>query len=234
MPFVPFADPRDTFAPPDTPAGAVVSSALLLDDPDEWALFSRPLDAAPDTEADAGAPGRWESQLLVRGMYCAACALAVEQALLAVPGVITANVSAASGRASVTWSAAATRPSRWVSAPLAAGYSLVPASDGFDEASGRQDARLALWRWLVAGFCMMQIMMYAAPGYFSAPGDITPDIERLLRWASWVISLPLVLFSCGPFFQQRVARSGGPAHQHGFARGSRHWRDLCREHSGHV
>ena len=200
MPFVPFADPRDTFAPPDTPADAVVSSALLLDDPDEWALFSRPLDAAPDTEADAGAPGRWESQLLVRGMYCAACALAVEQALLAVPGVITANVSAASGRASVTWSAAATRPSRWLSAPLAAGYSLVPASDGFDGVSGRQDARLALWRWLVAGFCMMQIMMYAAPSYFSAPGDITPDIERLLRWASWVISLPLVLFSCGPFF----------------------------------
>ena len=200
MPFVPFADPRTSFTPPNTPADAVVSSALLLDDPDEWTLFSRPLDAASDTEADVGAPGRWESQLLVGGMYCAACALVVEQALLAVPGVITANVSAASGRASVTWSAAATRPSRWLSAPLAAGYSLVPASDGFEAASGRQDARLALWRWLVAGFCMMQIMMYAAPSYFSAPGDITPDIERLLRWASWVISLPLVLFSCGPFF----------------------------------
>ena len=57
-----------------------------------------------------------------------------------------------------------------------------------------------LWRWLVAGFCMMQVMMYAAPTYFTQPGDISPDIERLLRWASWVLSLPVVLFSCKPFF----------------------------------
>ena len=204
MPFVPIADPCGTLTPPDRPPLAARTADLLLDDPDEWALFSRQLDAAPDATGQSAAPGRWESQLLVRGMYCAACALAVEQALLAVPGVITASVSAASGRASVTWSAAATRPSRWLYAPLAAGYSLVPASDGFEAASGRQDARLALWRWLVAGFCMMQVMMYAVPGYLAAPGDITPDIEQLLRWASMLLSLPVVLFSCTPFFSNAL------------------------------
>ncbi|MBI5907355.1 MAG: heavy metal translocating P-type ATPase, partial [Burkholderiales bacterium] len=57
-----------------------------------------------------------------------------------------------------------------------------------------------LWRWLVAGFCMMQVMMYAVPAYVAGPGDITPDIEKLLRWASWVLTLPVILFSCGPFF----------------------------------
>ncbi len=57
-----------------------------------------------------------------------------------------------------------------------------------------------LWRWLVAGFCMMQVMMYAVPAYVAAPGEITPDIEALLRWASWVLTLPVVLFSCWPFF----------------------------------
>ena len=133
-------------------------------------------------------------------MHCAACSLKLEQALLGVPGVVSARVSAASGRASVTWSQAATRPSAWMAAPRVLGYELLPASDAFARADGVQEARLALWRWLVAGFCMMQVMMYAVPGYFAQPGEITPDIEKLLRWASWVLSLPVVLFSCGPFF----------------------------------
>ncbi len=166
-----------------------------FDDPQEWAVFSRQLDATADEEIQL-----WESQVIVRGMHCAACSLTLEQALLAVPGVISARVSAASGRASIMWSQAATRPSVWMAAPRALGYQLLPASDAFARAEGVQEARLVLWRWLVAGFCMMQVMMYAVPGYFAQPGDITPDIEKLLRWASWVLSLPVVLFSCGPFF----------------------------------
>ena len=47
---------------------------------------------------------------------------------------------------------------------------------------------------------MMQVMMYAVPAYVAAPGEITPDIAALLRWASWVLTLPVVLFSCWPFF----------------------------------
>ena len=166
-----------------------------FDDPQEWAVFSRRVDPTTD-----GTGQQWESQVIVRGMHCAACSLTLEQALLGVPGVLSARVSAASGRASIVWSQAATRPSAWMAAPRALGYQLLPASDAFARADGVQESRLALWRWLVAGFCMMQVMMYAVPGYFAQPGEITPDIERLLRWASWVLSLPVVLFSCRPFF----------------------------------
>jgi Cu2+-exporting ATPase len=34
----------------------------------------------------------------------------------------------------------------------------------------------------------------------SGPKDIPPDIWRLMNWASWVLSLPVMVFSCGPFF----------------------------------
>ena len=175
-----------------------IAALAVLDDPQEWAAFSR-LSGDRTGEADTAA-GLWESQVAVRGMHCAACALTLEQALLGVRGVVSARVNAASARASVVWSQNLTRPSEWLAAPRALGYMLVPASDAFAHADGRQEARLVLWRWLVAGFCMMQVMMYAVPGYFAQAGDITPDIEKLLRWASWVLSLPVVLFSCGPFF----------------------------------
>ncbi len=137
----------------------------------------------------------------MHGMHCAACSLMLEQCLLGVDGVLAVSVSAASGRASITWCAADTRPSTWMWAPRALGYELLPASEEFSRDAARQASRLMLWRWLVAGFCMMQVMMYASPGYFSAPGDISPDIEKLLRWASWLLSLPVVLFSCGDFFR---------------------------------
>ena len=186
--------PSAGFAGTSSSVAEAVSRLAVFDHPDEWSVFSRPRENACATA------GLWESQLVVRGMHCAACSLALEQALLGVEGVVSARVSATSRRASITWSAALTRPSDWMAAPNSLGYELLPAADAFSPDSGREEARLALWRWLVAGFCMMQVMMYAAPAYFSSPGEISPDIEKLLRWASWVLSLPVVFFSCGPFF----------------------------------
>ena len=187
--------PQTFFIPPGLPEQADEDRLTAWDDPQEWTVFSRLLG-----EQESAAASLWESQVVVRGMHCAACALTLEQALLEVRGVMSARVSAASARASVIWSQTLTRPSEWLAAPRALGYRLVPASDAFAHSDSRQTSRLALWRWLVAGFCMMQVMMYAVPGYFAQAGDITPDIEKLLRWASWVLSLPVVLFSCGPFF----------------------------------
>src|SRR5205814_2241762 len=45
-----------------------------------------------------------------------------------------------------------------------------------------------------------QVMMFAAPAYFSAPGDLAPDHKRLLDWAGWLLTLPVLLFSAAPFF----------------------------------
>jgi Cu2+-exporting ATPase len=169
------------------------SALLALDDPQEWSAFSR---ALPD------APGCWESGVALQGMHCAACALTIESALRAVPGVLGVEVSGASQRARVRWRDAATRPSAWMQAVERAGYGVLPALDQGAQERRSLQTRRALWRWLVAGFCMMQVMMYAAPAYMAAPGDITPDMQQLLRWASWVLSLPVLLFSCGPFFGQ--------------------------------
>ncbi len=168
------------------------AGTVVLDDPVEWPAFSRQ-DTADTT--------LWNSQLVIEGMHCAACAKSVERALKSVSGVMQAEVNGVTGRASVKWSASLTKPSDWLSAVNLAGYRAMPASDADVLAGRKQQQRLALWRWLVAGFCMMQVMMYAAPTYVAAPGDMTPDILHLLRWASWVLTLPVILFSCGPFFE---------------------------------
>lgn len=140
--------------------------------------------------------------MALQGMHCAACALTIEAALRSVPGVLGAEVSSASRRARVRWRAGATKPSTWMRAIEFAGYGVVPAMDGDAQERRKLETRAALWRWLVAGFCMMQVMMYATPAYVATPGDITPDMQQLLRWASWVLTLPVLLFSSGPFLRQ--------------------------------
>src|SRR5665647_1526804 len=164
---------------------------LLLDDPLEWSAFSRP---------DPRDPHLWESNILIEGMHCAACALTLEDALQGVPGVVKADVSAGSHRARVVWSSETVQPSDWMMAVQKAGYRPLPANDAFARERRKSEARKLLWRLAVAGLCMMQVMMYAYPAYVAAPGDLTSEMEQLLRWASWVLTLPVILFSCGPFF----------------------------------
>jgi Cu2+-exporting ATPase len=174
------------------PTGELYS---LLDDPQEWSVFSRP---------DASREHCWESNLLIEGMHCAACALSIEAALLSVPGVLQATVSAGSHRARILWSANSVQPSAWMRAVQLAGYRAVPANDAFAREQRLSEGRKALWRLSVAGLCMMQVMMYAYPAYIAAPGDLTAEMEQLLRWASWVLTLPVILFSCGPFFRNAM------------------------------
>jgi len=172
---------------------ALSATALTdLDQPQAWQLFSR---------RDGPGAELWESHLVVGGMSCASCSLRVEQALLSVPGVREAAVNAASGMARVRWSSAQTRPSRWIEAVRAAGYDAVPVDDAKQRLQHSRASRIVLWRWLVAGFCMMQVMMYALPAYLAEPGDIGTDAQQLMRWASWVLTLPVMLFSAAPFLQ---------------------------------
>ena len=178
------------------PAAAPSASMLeLLDDPAEWSAFSRP---APGREAC------WESSVVFEGMHCAACALTIEDALRAVPGVASVQVSAGSHRGRIIWSDKATRPSDWMQAARRAGYPALPANDAFVSERRKAETRRAVWRLSVAGLCMMQVMMYAWPAYVAGPGDMAPDMMQLLRWASWVLTLPVMLFSCGPFFSNAL------------------------------
>ncbi len=170
------------------------STIELLDDPQEWLAFGQPRPGTPE------APAAWESQVVVEGMHCAACAFNIEAALLAVPGVQSAEVNAASRRARVVWQPERVLPSQWMDAIGRAGYKALPAADGTQRDIRLRETRLALWRWLVATLCMMQVMMYAYPTYVTDPGDISPDMVQLLRWACWLLSVPVMLFSCTPFF----------------------------------
>lgn len=180
-----------------SPSWTISPCWTILDQQDEWQSFSEPVGS------DSSKP-LIQSSLLLDGLRCAACSGIIERGLNALPGVVSARVSMSKKRATVVWSPSLTRPSVILNAIQALGYVAMPASQRENELLATKKQRSAFWRWMVAGFCMMQVMMYASPSYFVQPGDMTEDARHLLNWASWILSLPVLLFSSSTFFSQAL------------------------------
>jgi Cu2+-exporting ATPase len=166
---------------------------VVLDDPLEQRHFTR-------TVTGEGGLALAEASLRIGGMHCAACSRLIEQAVLKVPGVQSAAVSAAAELATVRWDPRQTQPSAVVAAIRAAGYEAVPDAAAPARELRRREHRQALWRVFVAAFCAMQVMMLATPSYLTMGDELAPDMRQLLNWGSWVMALPVLLFSAGPFF----------------------------------
>ncbi len=141
-----------------------------------------------------------EASLRIGGMHCAACADIVERALQRQRGVVEARVSAAAQCASVRWDPDVVDAASLLKAVRDAGYDATPDTAADARAARTRESRAALWRLFVAAFCAMQIMMLAAPAYFSAPGELSLEYKRLLDWGGWLLSLPVLCFSAAPFF----------------------------------
>jgi Cu2+-exporting ATPase len=145
--------------------------------------------------------GEREAALLLEGIRCSACVWLNEETLRRVPGVTAAEINYATHRARVRWDPRRVQLSQVLQAVRNIGYRAYPYDPKRLETVRGAERREALWRLFVAGFGMMQVMMYAVPVYLAEEGTMTADIERLMRWASFVLTLPVVLYSAQPFFR---------------------------------
>lgn len=155
-------------------------------------------------------------KLNLSGMHCAACVQLIEFRLKQLAGVHSFRINAASHKADVSWESGKTSLKNILEAITQLGYGAFPLAQS-DSEQERQEKKLALWRLFVAGFAMMQVMMYAFPAYLvpvpQIDGDLTPDLDKLLKIASMVIAVPVMGFSALPFFQSA-------------------WRDIRNHHVG--
>jgi Cu2+-exporting ATPase len=186
---------RHRDALPESPREALPQALAdfgLFDHPDVQKNFVR------RAEGPAGEHEQ-EAALILEGITCAACVWLNESHVRRQPGVTAVDINYTTRRARVRWDARITRLSAILEAIAAIGYRAHPYDIGRAEELAQKERKAALWRLFVAGFGMMQVMMYAVPVYL-ADGDMTPDIEQLMRWASLILTLPVILYSSAPFF----------------------------------
>jgi len=183
---------RHRDALPESPREALpveLQELGLFDHPDVQKNFVRPI----------GEHER-EAALILEGITCAACVWLNEAHIARQPGVTAVDINYATRRARVRWDERRIRLSQILEAIAAIGYRAHPYDVARSEALAQKERSAALWRLFVAGFGMMQVMMYAVPVYLAGEGEMTPDIEQLMRWASFVLTLPVVFYSAAPFF----------------------------------
>nr|WP_314862951.1 cation-translocating P-type ATPase [uncultured Undibacterium sp.] len=142
--------------------------------------------------------------LSVAGIRCAACIQLIEFRVSQLNGVDSFRINPISQKAQLRWHASQIGLKKILQAIVDLGYAAFPANQSLSEFQSKEK-KLALWRLFVAGFAMMQVMMYAFPAYLvpipSIDGDLTPDLDRLLKIASLIITLPVIGFSAIPFFK---------------------------------
>jgi P-type Cu2+ transporter len=145
---------------------------------------------------------QWEREaaLIVEGLTCPACVWLIEQYVARIDGVRSVRINLTTHRMQVRWDTRTAVLSKVMDAVVAVGYRAYPDDRQSMDALVRRERQNMLWRLFVAGFGMMQVMMYAIPVYL-ANGDMTADIEALMRWAGLVLTLPVMLYSAAPFFK---------------------------------
>jgi P-type Cu2+ transporter len=174
----------------------------LFDHPDFQQTFVRPLEG-----------GEREADLILEGITCAACVWLNERHLAQLPGVVAVQVNYATRRARIRWCEEKIHLSAILEAVVGIGYRAHPYDPSRSEELARREQRAALWRLLVAGLGMMQVMMYALPVYISTADDMSPGVKALMQWASMLLTLPVIFYSAAPFFQRawrdiRLCRAG--------------------------
>jgi Cu2+-exporting ATPase len=186
----------------DAPAGRPAEPDARVDGYDDPAFQASFVHAAP--------AGTREAALVLDGIRCSACVWLAEQTIRKLPGVADASVNYATRRAIVRWRPAAIRLSEILSAIARIGYQAFPYDEARLDAVHRAERRRSLWRLFVAGFGMMQVMMYAVPAYIAGDGTMPADVAQLLRWASLLLTLPVVAYAAEPFFSgaRRDLRAG--------------------------
>jgi P-type Cu2+ transporter len=177
--------------------GARPGSSAQADD--RWSALNRPEVAAQfvRTSGDVDAV-----TLAVDGLRCAACSWLIDRMLRALPGVADATTNAATGRTHVRWRRAQLGLGDVARCIADLGYQPHPLGDGSTEEAQQHERRDALKRLAVAGFGMMQVMMFAVAVYAAdlAHEVMDPTLVKFFRAVSLLVATPVVFYSGAPVF----------------------------------
>jgi Cu2+-exporting ATPase len=139
-----------------------------------------------------------EAALILENIVCAACIWLNERHIAGLPGVLSVEINYATRRARVRWDNSRIQLSAILKAVSDIGYIAHPFDPGRSDDVFKRERNTAIKRLAIAGLGMMQVMMYALPAYTAT--DMTDEIRLLMRWASLILTIPVVGYSAWPFF----------------------------------
>jgi len=145
-----------------------------------------------------------EAILTIDGISCAACAWLIEMQLSKSDGILSITVNATTQRATVKWQDEKLKLSDILKLIDSIGYKALPFKASHIEESNKAQSKSFIKRLGVSGILMMQVLMIAVGLYFGAFSDMSEYNSVYLRWASLVLTLPIVTYGAFPFYKGAI------------------------------
>jgi Cu2+-exporting ATPase len=165
--------------------------ALTYDGGADFAAFLRP-----------GTNGRASLDLLVPDVRCAGCLGKVERAVANLPGVTAARVNLTQKRLTVEFASAAADPGDVIATLDHLGYPATPYDPAQARDAHEREGRQLIMALAVAGFGVMNTMMFSVPIWAGLFGqELGPATRTLMMWFSGIVGAPCALYAGLPFFR---------------------------------
>jgi Cu2+-exporting ATPase len=165
---------------------------------DRWSAYDRPELVERLSAAEPG--GARSITVLLEGLRCSACGWLADKALRQQRGLRDVSVNAATARARLTWDPEVASLGDLLRVLEHVGLRPHPLAGDAAGHLAVLERRTALKRLAVAGFGMMQVMMFAVPLYIAGSSGMDPGIRELLRLVSMLVSVPVALYAGWPFY----------------------------------
>ena len=167
--------------------------------PDRWAAYDRPELVERLTRPEPN--GARSITVLLEGLRCAACSWLADKALHLQSGVLDVSVNPATARARLVWDPSQVRLGDLLRVLEHVGLRPHPLAGEPAEQIALLERRNALKRLAVAGFGMMQVMMFALPLYVADTSGMEPGMREFFRLVSMLVSIPVAFYAGWPFYQ---------------------------------
>ncbi|HEX4869605.1 MAG TPA: heavy metal translocating P-type ATPase [Moraxellaceae bacterium] len=144
------------------------------------------------------------AELTLENLNCAACAWLIEKKLHQEGGVLQASVNLSTHRLHLEWDSTRTSLGSLLGTLAGVGYRAHPYRSDAHAGQLRKESRDLLKRLALAGFGMMQVMMYAGALYVGHWSGIEDEYRHYLNWINLLISTPIFLYSGLPFYRSAL------------------------------
>lgn len=146
--------------------------------------------------------GRSSLDLLVPDARCAGCMAKIEREMQALPGVAAARLNLTQKRLTVEFRAGAGDAGGVVEALARLGYPATPYDPGQAREAHDREGRQLILAMAVAGFGVMNTMMFSVPIWAGLFGqELGPATRVLMMWFSGIVGAPCALYAGMPFFR---------------------------------
>ncbi len=138
-------------------------------------------------------------QLNAPQIHCSACAWLIERQLSDLEGVESVLVNVSIKSIKICWNQQSIGLSQLLKRLWQLGYQAEPYQADKVLVQFEREQKSWFRRLGLAGLGMMQVMMYAVALYIGAFNDINPEYRDFLRWASFAIATPVLVYGGWPF-----------------------------------